>query len=98
MVTGGSRIKASFNDRHGLTHYFSGSLGVSVTPFKSANAVVSYRADEDLSGSDAFQGNMGTNQFTLNFDKGYTMTGTITSPIPQQVTVTGAGSWLVGRA
>ena len=97
-MTGGSRVKGTFTDRNGYTHYFSGTLGVSLTPFKSTDAVVTYRADTDLSGSDAFQGTMGTNQFTLNFDKGYTMSGTISQPIPQQVTVTGAGNWLVGRA
>ncbi|KAI0809068.1 hypothetical protein BC629DRAFT_1590159 [Irpex lacteus] len=93
VVAEGNKIKASFTDRNGLAYYFSGSLGVSVTPFKSS-ATLTYRSDGDLVASDAFQGNIGTNQFALNFDEGYTMSGIITRPIPKQVTVTGAGSWL----
>lgn len=75
VVAGGNRIKASFTDRNGLAYYLSGSLGVSVTPFKSS-ATPAYRSGGDLVASDTFQGNIRTNQFTLNFDEGYTMSGT----------------------
>jgi hypothetical protein len=86
----GSRFLGTFMVK-GAHYLVAGSFASSVPPFKSSAATLKYHKEEHLSGTNALQGVIGPDNFTLEFSNGNKIEGKLDYPISPASSVCGAG-------
>ena len=85
----GSRFLGSFGAK-GVHYLVAGSFASSVPPFKSSAATLKFQGDEQLSGTNAVEGVIGPDSFTLEFCNGNKIEGKLDFPIHPSSSVCGS--------
>jgi hypothetical protein len=86
----GSRFLGSFVVK-GAHYLVAGSFASGVQPFKSSAATLKFQRDEQLSGTNAVEGVIGPDNFTLVFSNGSKVEGKLDYPIHPPSSVCGSG-------
>ncbi|KAH9478710.1 hypothetical protein JR316_0009170 [Psilocybe cubensis] len=93
-ATSSTRFTATFVlPGSGLQANFAGDFSSSVQTFNSANAVVTYNKESDLTGTREFSGQIGVTNIKLTLTNGVTIQGILDMPISPADSVSGSGVW-----
>ena len=93
VTASGTKVWMYFDAQEKLRR-FTGDISPSVLPFTSAGATLTYTNIESLSGAKTItSGTIGTYTFSVYFDDGNSVVGTINKPLADSIPITGSGVW-----
>lgn len=90
-----SRFIAKF-DIDGVIYEFTADMVPSIQKFESSAAVLTYRDERQLVGTQVFEGQIGIEAASIIFENGATITATLSPVVDPASTICGAGHWTEG--
>ncbi|KAH9477454.1 hypothetical protein JR316_0009667 [Psilocybe cubensis] len=94
--TSGTRFTATFVlPGSGMQVNYLGNFSSSIQTFNSANATLKYNADNELTATRQFDGQLGVNNIKLTLTNGPVIEGVLDMPISPPSSVSGSGVWAI---